>query len=431
MAFGKKELIEQRQQALDELFNLREVMDTEKRDLNADENVKWEACNADIEQSERSISQLDELAKHEDKQIDSHIVADRKAGSVSEDDRVLAVNAWSREMAGLDISDEMRSAKERVSLKTNANTIDFRMFANAPKSMSDIEKRAGSSLVGSLGGYTCPVGFVSNLEKALLNFGSMRPLASILRTANGNDLEIPMNNDTSNSGSWVGQNSDMSSGTDAAYTNTLLKAHKVSSKVILLPLELLEDSAFDILNYTSELAGERIARSEESAFATGTGVAQPTGVITDSYLGVTAASATAITADEIIDLAHSVDPSYRNMPSTAFMMHDTIIKAIRKLKGGDGQYMWQPGLQAGIPSILYGFPVAINQSANSSLTTGVKTMLFGDFSKYQIRDVSSLSMQILRERYAEYGQVGVLVTMRVDGKLINAGTNPIKHLIQL
>jgi HK97 family phage major capsid protein len=168
----------------------------------------------------------------------------------------------------------------------------------------------------------------------------------------------------------------------------------------------------------------------ESAYSTGNGVGKPRGIMTDAVLGKTTASATAITGDEIIDLAHSVDPAYRRSGRCAFVMNDAILAAIRKVKGSDGQYVWVPGLQNGTAGMLYGFKVAVNQGFDSTVAPSKKTILFGDISKYKIRDVRNLTLQVLRERYAEYNQVGVLVIARTDGRLLDAGTHPVKYLQQ-
>jgi HK97 family phage major capsid protein len=193
----------------------------------------------------------------------------------------------------------------------------------------------------------------------------------------------------------------------------------------------LEDNAVDLANEIGGLLGERIGRTQETYLTTGTGSSQPGGVVTGSTLGVTAASAAAIAADELISLLHSVDPAYRRDPSCGFMMHDNIAAAVRKLKDSQNRYLWDmDALKNGQPAMLLGKPVTINQSMQSSIATGTKTVLFGAYKKFKIRDVKAIRIRRLTERYADADQEGFIAFMRTDAKLLNAGTNPIKHLIQ-
>jgi HK97 family phage major capsid protein len=136
---------------------------------------------------------------------------------------------------------------------------------------------------------------------------------------------------------------------------------------------------------------------------------------------------TAIISDEVIDLIHSVDPAYR--PNASFMMHDVVLAAIRKLKEQTtNAYIWQPGLQAGVPDRLLGYRYTVNQSMSSTFTTGQKLVLFGDLSKYLIRDVSTIRLVRLEERYADTDQIAFIAFMRTDGNLLDAGTRPVKWL---
>ena len=158
---------------------------------------------------------------------------------------------------------------------------------------------------------------------------------------------------------------------------------------------------------------------------TGSGSSDVEGIVTNSALGKTAAGTAAITADEIIDLIHSVDPAYRASPNSAIMMNDSTLAAVRKLKDGDGNYLWQMGnYQAGVPQSILGYPVVVNQ-AMDSLATAKKVMLFGDMSKFYVRKVGGPSLYVARERFAP--DFGLLGFVRFDGVLVN--TAAIKHLI--
>jgi len=154
---------------------------------------------------------------------------------------------------------------------------------------------------------------------------------------------------------------------------------------------------------------------EETALMVGSGSGQPTGVTVDAEVGKTSASPTAITADEIIDLVHSLGRSYRKR--AVFMMADNTLLLLRKLKNTDGDYIFQESLKAGEPSTLLGRPIHISDSMPAA-TAGLKSILFSDLSYYWLADRTGRYFQELRERYAELGQIGYKANQRVDGKLI-------------
>ena len=182
--------------------------------------------------------------------------------------------------------------------------------------------------------------------------------------------------------------------------------------------ELLNDSVFDLESYIAREFARRIGNKEEEAFFTGNGSGRPLGVLADkggAEVGVTAASATAITADELLDLFYSLNAPYRK--KAVWILNDSTIKAIRKLKDNNGQYLWQPGLIANAPDTLLGRPVRTS-AYMPAMAAGAKTIAFGDFSYYWVADRQGRSFKRLNELYAATGQVGFLGSQRVDGKLI-------------
>lgn len=152
------------------------------------------------------------------------------------------------------------------------------------------------------------------------------------------------------------------------------------------------------------------------------------GIVTAAALGKTAASATAIAADELFDLVHSVDPAYRK--GAGFMFHDNVLLTIRKLKDGNGQYLWTAGLQAGEADRILGYGYTVNQHMASAVASTAKTVIFGQLSKYKIRDVRGLRLRRLVERYAESDQEGFVAFYRADGNLLDSGVAPVKYLQQ-
>ncbi|WP_018265543.1 phage major capsid protein [Methylosinus sp. LW4] len=275
------------------------------------------------------------------------------------------------------------------------------------------------------GGYTVPEGFYGQLEDAQLAYGGMLENAFVFDTSTGNALPIPTDNDTSNKGAILGENTQASS-QDLTFGAVTLNAYTYSSKLVLISNQLLNDSAFNLDSFLANKLGVRIARILNDHTTTGDGASKPLGVVTAATLGVTAASASAVTADEFaIDLVHSVDPAYR--PNGKFMFADSTLKALKKLKDGEGQYLWTSGLQFKEPDRLGGYPYIVNQSMDA-YGSGKKPIAFGDFSKYFIRRVAGVQVLRLTERYADYNQTGFLAFQRWDGNLVDAGTHPIKYL---
>jgi HK97 family phage major capsid protein len=192
----------------------------------------------------------------------------------------------------------------------------------------------------------------------------------------------------------------------------------------------MEDSAFDMNGMVTSILAERLGRITETHYTTGDGSSKPTGVVTASALGKTGASGqvTTVTADDLVDLFHSVDPAYR--ANAQFMLNDSTAAAIRKLKTGvtnDETYLWQPGLRAGMPDTLLGREIIINQNM-AVMAASAKSILFGNYSNYWIRDVRGIRFVRLDERYADADQVGFVVFLRTDADLIGPSTT-VKHYI--
>lgn len=204
---------------------------------------------------------------------------------------------------------------------------------------------------------------------------------------------------------------------DDSFGQVSIGAYKLGT-MIKVSEELLNDSVFDLEAYISREFARRIGNKEEEAFFTGDGTGKPLGVLAETggaEVGVTAAGAAAFTADEIFDLFYSLKAPYRR--SAVFVMNDASVKALRKLKDNNGQYLWQPSLTAGAPDTLLNRPV-YTSAFMPALAAGAKSILFGDLSYYWVADRQGRSFRRLGELYAPTGQVGFLATQRVDGRLI-------------
>ena len=266
----------------------------------------------------------------------------------------------------------------------------------------------------SEGGYLVPDEFERTLVEALEEQNIFRSLAHVIQTSSG-DRKIPVVA-SKGTASWVDEEGTIPE-SDDAFSQVSIGAYKLGT-MIKVSEELLADSVFDLESYISREFARRIGNKEEEAFFTGDGSGKPLGVLAatgGAQTGVTAASATAITADELMDLYYSLRAPYRK--SSVFLMNDSTVKAVRKLKDANGQYLWQPSLSAGTPDTLMGRPV-YTSAYMPALAAGAKGVLFGDLSYYWVSDRQGRSFKRLGELYAPTGQVGFLATQRVDGRLI-------------
>lgn len=294
------------------------------------------------------------------------------------------------------------------------------------------ELRAQTTGTDAAGGYLVPTEFSNELERSIAAWGPMwdANIVRELNTSNGRRIEWPTVDDTANSGRIKAENASVDDdGTDdVAFGQKVLDAYVYDTGMVRLPIELLQDSAFDMESLLEDLFGERMGRLANQVLTTGTGSSQPNGIVTAATTaGKTAASATAIVADELIDLLHSVDPAYRASPKVRWMFNDSTLAAIRKLKDGQGNYLWQMGdVRVGEPAQILGHPYSVNQ-AMANIATAAKPILFGDFSRYIVRKVIGFQVLTLRERYAENFQIGLVGFKRFDGELLN--TAAIKHLL--
>lgn len=284
---------------------------------------------------------------------------------------------------------------------------------------------------GAVGGYLIPEGFVYEIEQARKQFGGMMQAAREFPTASGNDLPWPTSDDTSNEGEIVGENA-LHPDQEVAVGQVMIKSAMFSSKIVKVSLQLMQDSAFNMDTFLGPLLGERIGRRENRAYTNGDGTNTgaggpeygPLGMITEATLGPTLAASNAITYQEIVDLEHSVDPAYRI--GARFMFHDDVLKALKLLMDGQGRPLWLPSVEVGEPSTFLGYPYTVNQDMDT-FAVNAKLMAFGNMQKYVIRNITGYVLRRLDERYAELGQVAFLAFKRGDGRLIDAGTNPVKY----
>jgi len=293
-------------------------------------------------------------------------------------------------------------------------------------------KEARAQTVGTPagGGYTVPTELSDQLIKSMKAWGPMydEDICTVMTTTGGNPIDIPTIDDTAVT---AGKHTEAGAvtddgGKDATFGKKTLNAYSYDTEWVRFSWELAQDSIFNFETLLGGLLGERLGRLANSELTIGDGTDDPNGIVTASSLGKTTAAAGAVTYDEIIDLVHSVDPAYRQSPKVRFMYNDLTLSVLRKLKDGEGRYIWTQGdVTTGVPSTILGYRFSINQ-AMDNVSTGKKSMLFGDFGKYFVRKVGSPVLFVARERFAP--DIGLLGLIRLDGEL--GDTAAVKHLLQ-
>lgn len=300
--------------------------------------------------------------------------------------------------------------------------------AMASRQNPDI-RAAMSTTTGSEGGYTVATEFSKKLIEAMKATGSVRSVASVIQTATGAQMLFPTTDATAEEGEIIGQNTIVTVG-ETTFGQASLDVYKYSSKSIALPFELLQDSMFDIEAYIQNLLRLRLGRIQDRHHVLGTGTAQPKGVVTASALGKAGATGSVATAgyDDLVDLEHSVDPAYR--AACKYLMNDSTLKVLRKIKDDNGRPIFVPGYEqgnpGGAPDRLLGREIVINQYV-AAMAASAKSILFGDFSKYLIRDVMDVTLfRMTDSAFTLKGQVGFVAFCRSGANMVDNG-GAIKH----
>jgi HK97 family phage major capsid protein len=346
------------------------------------------------------------------------------------------------------ITEEMRASCDRLHTSPNVNQLDVRLSDDrtfkslqrrartmhpslVEEDVNNLEQRALSK-INTPGSETVPQNWVAQVELAMIAYGPLLAYVSTLTTDHGQVINYPTGDDTANEGTVVAEATNIDTGVtqpDPSMSSIPLGAFEYISRFIKVPFTLSRDSAVNIDLLVANLIGERMGRIFTRHATTGTGSSQMQGLQVASATGATAASATAIAGDDLINLIHSVDPAYR--ANGTFLANDTVIAAVRKLKDTTGQYLWQSNLRDGLPDTILGRPVIYNPYMASTFASTNISFMYGDLSKYLFRRVGTGTLFRAQERFLEVLQSGYLFWNSADGRLLrgNATTaNPVKRL---
>jgi len=280
-------------------------------------------------------------------------------------------------------------------------------------------RNAMSTTTAAEGGYTVPSEIAAIVIDKLKAFGGMREVAEVITTEAGTSLNFPTSDGTAEVGEIVGENAAAALG-EMTFGTIGLNVFKYSSKKIALPVELIQDSAIDVIAFVVDRLATRIARIQNTHFTVGAGTTLPDGIMLKAATGVTGATGTTLTVtyDSLVDLKHSVNRAYRS--NAKFMLNDLSVAIVSKLKDTTGRPIWVPSVDVGAPDTLLGHAVQINDDV-AVMAANAKSIAFGDLSKYMIRDVAnSTSLRRFDDSaFALLGQVGFCGWTRSGGNLID------------
>jgi len=405
-----KELREKRASDYAIMEDLQKRAAAEGRLMSADESAQWDKADGSFKSYTDQISRLERW---------NEINSEARGVSVIED----TLDALPTDKRDIVKSPEYNSAFFKALCKRSLSSSESSMLKEMRGTATITTSESGLA-----GGYVIPYQFSYELERTMAYYGPMLTVSRIITTPQAGTLYYPKVNDTAVAGNWHTEAAAVTT-QDMTFTRETFNAH-VLNTLVKVSVEWANDE-FGLLNTELPvMLGERLGRGLNTAFTTGDGSGKPTGFRDNAPSGVSSASSGAFTAANLVDLVHSVDVAYRNSPSAAFMMHDNILSAVRKLNFDTANNpLFQPSLREGAPDKLLGYNYFVNNDLPSAQTTAAKIIFFGDWSKYVIRQVANNVLVPLRERFMDEMEIGFLMYARYDGKLLQ--TAAIKHLKNL
>ena len=428
------ELQEARAAAIGKARAIIDLADKEKRSVTADENAevdKWFADSDKLDEQINTLQRREELARREGaiKNLDKRKTDPERSRYDRGESRDVsaAMRSWFKRSKDSPTRDELENAHRCGIDLTNTQTTIH------------LAKRAlGKGDAGYGAAATQWTEIYNQFEKELKYYGPMMQLATMRETVSGQDLPIPILDDTGNMAAIVAENGAVNA-QDPSGGSLILKSFKYTSKELALSLEFLQDTATDIESEIAPMLAERFGRKWNRDMTVGAGTTEPYGIATRAtaasvsgtavVAGGTAAAPTFANADVLFDLVDSVDEAYANQNGSGFMMHKYTRTKLRKLKDSQGRYLWEPSLQAGSPETFDGKPIYLNPDMPVAGVTGtaVPLILFGLFSDYILRRVTAIELYRLDQLRILNGQISWVAFARADGNLKRV--NAVKKLM--
>lgn len=397
-----KQMREKRGALVEQMQGMVAAAKAEGRNLSNEENEKFDAISNEVDELRSAAARI-ERAEELKKEMASKAEEVREAAPAKVEARD-AFNAYLRKgMNGLN-ANEARAMEELRGTSTQVTTND------------------------GLGGFLVPENWSDFVSATELFKSDIERVATVIRTSNGQAFNLPANDDTSVVAAILGEGT-AETVSDMTFTNVKFEPYTYSSKIVKVSNQLMSDNAFDLAGFVGGQLANRLNRGINDHLTTGTNSSQPQGIVTGSSLGKTAASASAVTIAEILDLMYAVDASYRNAAGAGFMMNSATLAAVRKLGFGSSNDfpVFVPAMEVGGVDLLFGKPVHVNEDMDG-IATGKKSIIFGDLKQYYVHEAGGVQLLRLNERFADALSTGFIAYRRVDGNVLQASA--IKHLIQ-
>jgi HK97 family phage major capsid protein len=400
-------LQEERKKAWDRMQEIEQLSETENRDLTAEERTNWDDAETRVAELSGDIERFERSARLGEVDYGQILDAPAGGGPSSEDRAKEAARQYDKAFGSfLRRGMDGLTAEQRALMQDRFTSLDSEARAQATTTTA--------------GGYTIPPGFLQRMTETMKAFGGIMGAAEVINTDTGNPLQWPSFDGTAQAGQILAENTQETP-LDLAFGQKTLNAYTYSSRIVQVSLQLMQDSAFNLDEFVARQLGIRIGRAVAPHLANGTGTGQPEGIFTNAVVGKqgTTGQTTSVIYDDLVDLIHSVDPAYRVADAEGgpqWVLADSSLKVVRKLKDTQGHPLWQPSLQVGLPDSLLGYPYVVDQAV-PQMAASAKSIGFGDIdSAYIVRNVAGGQLLRLTERYADFLQVGYLGFLRLDAK---------------
>jgi HK97 family phage major capsid protein len=398
-----KQMREKRSALNEQMNGLLSAAKAEGRNLTKEENVQFDAMYAEQDELRNGVKRI-EQAEELKKELASKADEVRDNAAPAKVEARDAFNAYLRRGVNGLTPAEANVLGEMRGTDTQITTTD------------------------GLGGFLVPENWSDFVSATELFKSDIEQVATVIRTSNGQPFNLPANDDTAVVAAILGEGV-AATVSDMTFTNVKFEPYTYGSGLVKVSNQLMSDNAFDLASFVGGQLANRLKRGINANLTTGDGSSKPSGIVAGSANGKTAASATAVTVSEVMDLFYSVDASYRNAPGAGFMMNSSTAKAIRVLGFGQSNDFpaYVPGMSVGEPDMLFGKPVYINEDMES-IATAKKTIIFGDLSQYYVHEAGGVQILRLNERFADALSTGFIGYRRVDGNLLQSSA--VKHLVQ-
>ena len=357
-----------------------------------EQRTQWNAAKSELDSLDERISREEELRRHDQNVIDEQEPEQRQ-----------------RQISPEKQADERRAAAFDRLLRHGFGEL------TAEERQAVKELRAQGTTPDDKGGYTVPTQMRNTIIDSMKAYGGIASVSQILNTSNGQDITWSTSDGTAEEGELLAENSAASEG-DVTFGTAILGSKKLSSKIIRVSNELLQDAGVDIEAYLAGRIAQRIGRGEAKYLVQGTGAGtplQPKGLVTSVTGTTVTGNAASFQWQEMNTLKHSLDPAYRGGPKFRWAFNDTTLQYIEEMVDDQKRPLWLPDIVGGSPATVMGIPYVIDQAIDS-IAAGKKFIFLGDFNRFIVRRVSYMTLKRLVERYAEYDQTAFLAFHRFD-----------------